>query len=441
MSERFINQSFPDLLDTEKREAAVALLEEWLEQPAERIAAHMKEVPVTAGRLRRLAELLDVSATGLAGVLEAHRVTVSSRMLSSRLPDDAPVSMWAKKMILLGLFCGYYRARSGSTTWKQAKIELDRIRDEPNLEMRFRTSARMKHQGRPVGHFAMEAKRLLSELWPSATREVAAAGIDVEAGVPPVVSAKPVYPVATRWDGRLMAAHVRDGIGAKDVRDVNFSRFKREEDGDLVFRGNNRGAVFTRCVFPDVEMPCDLSGAAFIDCTFEDVMFTGSLADTRFINCKGTVTFWRQGGSEQLARAQFINTLLEVKQADYDMPEAYLLNSALMSERFMLGVAHPQGPSDSNILGLATGEPFADMCERAGEKRAAAFAGVRLNGSYIDLPVRFFAEALKDAMAYEDWEAWRSLPREGFEVRADGCVYGTGLMGDALDAKLFGQEE
>lgn len=215
MSERFINQSFPDELDANKREAAVGLLEEWLEQPADRLAAHMKSVPVTAGRIRRLAELLDVSATGLASVLEAHRVTVSSRILSPKIPDNAPVSMWAKKMILLGLFCGYYRARSGSVTWKEAKAEMDRIRDEPNLEMRFRSSARMKHQGRPVGHFSMEAKRVLSELWPSASREMVTAGMVTEAAAPQVAPAKPVYPVATRWAGRVMTTHVRDGIGRK----------------------------------------------------------------------------------------------------------------------------------------------------------------------------------------------------------------------------------
>lgn len=223
---------------------------------------------------------------------------------------------------------------------------------------------------------------------------------------------------------------------------MNFSRFTRDEDGELVFRGNNKGAVFTRCTFPDIEMPCDLSGAAFIDCTFEDVMFTGSLADVKFINCKGMVTFWRQDGSSepQLARAEFINSMLNVKQADYEMPGAYLLNSALMSEKFALGVAHPQGPSEANILGLATGEPFADMCERSAADRAAAFDGVRLVGSYIDLPVRYFGEALKDAMAYEDWEAWRGLGSPLPEAGADGYMYGTGLMGDVLDAKLFGEE-
>lgn len=435
MTERFIAASFPDALDAERRSAAAMLLEPWLEQPADKLASYMKEAPFTVGRLRRLAEILDVNATGMANIMEAHRVSVSSRMLSPKLGDDDPVPMWAKKLVMLGLFCGYYRTRTSSPTLRIAKAEWKRIGEEPNLEMRFRNSARMKHDKMSVGAYSQEAKRCWKELWIDAVREFK------EVGTPPdPVIKREVYPIATPWDGRVVSAHCRDGFGAKIIQDMSFSRFKRDDAGELVFAGDNRGSVFINCIFPDCAMRCTLAGATFIGCTFTDVRFTGSLEDVTFIDCKGSVSFGRQDGHKipQLARARFVNTTLNVTQALYDMPDAWLLRSALMSEKFELGVAHPNGPNDDdNPLGLATGDLFADLCELSLDDRIAAFRGVRLVESYIDLPVKFFADALREALPEEDWKAWVALGATDPEKRSDGYLYGTSLMGDALDAQYF----
>lgn len=442
MTERFIAASFPDALDAEQRSAAAVLLEPWLEQPAEKLAGYMKESPFTAGRLRRLADLLDINATGMANIMEAHRVSVSSRLMSPKMEDEAPVAMWAKKLILLGLFCGYYRVNPSSPTRRLAKVEWERIRDEPNLEMRFRDSARMKHDKMSVGEYSQKAKRCWKELWTDAAQNMNTAGVPVAVNPVPAQTAREVYPIAVPWDGRVVSAHCRDGFGARIIREVNFSRFKRDEGGELVFAGDNRGSVFTNCIFPDCSMRCSLAGATFIGCTFGDVVFAGSLEDARFIDCKGTVTFGRQDGHKmpQLARAQFINTTLNVTQARYDMPDAWLLHSALMSEKFELGVAHPNGANEDNPLGLATGDLFADMCELSLDDRIAAFRGVRLVGSYIDLPVKYFADALRDALPVDDWKAWTALGATDPETRADGYLYGTSLMGDALDAQYFPEE-
>jgi hypothetical protein len=324
------------------------------------------------------------------------------------------------------------------------RSEKKTIRRLETLFYSFLVNFPMKHDQMSVGAYSQEAKRCWKALWIDAVREFKDAGVlPPEGWTPPESVNKPeVYPIATPWDGRVVSAHCRDGFGARIIREVNFARFKRDEGGELVFAGDNRGSVFTNCIFPDCSMRCSLAGATFIGCTFEDVEFAGSLEDTRFIDCKGTVQFFRQDGQKtpQLARAQFINTTLNVKQARYDMPDAWLLHSALMSEKFELGVPHPNGPSEDNPLGLATGDLFADMCELSLDDRIAAFSGVRLVGSYIDLPVKYFADALRDALPVDDWKAWTALGATDPETRADGYLYGTSLMGDALDAQYFPEE-
>lgn len=434
---RYIPRSYPIPVIADKRDTAVTLLSHWLEVSPASLPGYISGNPVTVKMMRRFADLLDVSSTGMATVLGADRTSVSRRMLGKSLPDDTIIKMWAKRLIRLGLFCGYYVATPDSATLAMARKEFDLLCKDPEPENYVRVAMRMKHEGAPVQEYRAKARQYLSGLWAREENVIAARELGI-----PLMSDKPKV-VVTQDYPRLVnnplspkTNELADGLGARRISRLGFSRHQKQEDDlYLVSGGDNRGALFEDCIFTRFEFMGDYSGATFLRCQFVDCHFDGDktrLVDAQFIGCTGSVSFAPFNPDAWMARIRFINTHLEVKSCYYNMPGAVLVDSSLESPELILSVLYSGW--DGTLSGLQKGEAIVRQIRRPLSERMAAFAGVRLINSFIDLPAVWYGQALENAMPEEDYNAWMSLIDrcpEGLKVdEVNKLVIACGLMGD-----------
>lgn len=436
---RFIAHSYPEALTPAKRAQAVSILSEWLETPERQLAMRMKTHPFRVGHLRRLAELLDVNITGASLVLDSERSGVSRRMLGSGLSDDAPIATWGKKLIRLGLFCGYYAARPDSRTTSMAYTIYKSLENDNDLVWCFRSSARMMYLGEAQMVAYQEARRQLACLWHDGSTQVYLPE-ELPTETDGVIKRRPDYPVARRFDGRLTWASLRDGIGPYYVCDRTFDRFQRDDDGWLVIDGNNTGIAFVNCTLRKVRFMGKLNGAQFIGCTFDEVDFMASLHHAAMTACRGKVAFVAVG-KDAMNGMVFTHTRLDVSDADYTLAGATLVSSALVSLEYSLGAKHPI-PGNTAPFGVAAPTSFGYTCMESMAKRAERFEGVQLINSFIDVPFEFFGEALREAMTPEDFEAWEQEAEKfrgekAIQAGEYGDIQAFGLMGDALAPLYF----
>lgn len=443
---RFIPKSYPVVLAAGDRARAASLLSEWLEQPDRRLAVHMKLKPFTVGHFRTLTELLDVNITGASMVIDSERSGVSRRMLGQSLPDDAPIATWGKKLVRLGLFCGYYALRPNSRTAGMAREQYMALRNSSDLVWCFRSSAQMAFYGSVSMDVAREeALRQLESLW---SPSVFAANATETVGNVPYEqltdtlreSLAERYPVASRFDGRLTASALLQGLGAVYIADKNFDRFLRDAGGWMTVSGDNTGITFVGCRMNKIRFNGLLNGAKFVNCTFDDVIFSCDMKDSLMAGCTGSVTFMLNK-PDSMNRMQFLGSRLEVRDAHYTLANARLVHSTLSSLDFSLGAKHPL-PGNTAPFGVAAPTGFCYMCQKTDEQRRELFRGMELVNSFIDLPFAFFGDALRDAMTPEDFEAWEAdaqpyLGQNAYKPGEYGDVKAFGLMGDALAPLYF----
>lgn len=443
---RFIPKSYPVLLSAGDRARAAYILGEWLEQPDRRLAVHMKVKPFTVGHFRALTDLLDVNITGASLVLDSERSGVSRRMLGASLPDDAPIATWGKKLVRLGLFCGYYTLRPNSRTAGMARDQYMALRNSPDLVWCFRSSAQMAFYGSVSMAVAREeALRQLDSLWapPAFMPDVAETeGNTLYGNITEPLSDQLSgrYPVASRFDGRLTASALIQGLGAVCIADKNFDRFLRDADGWMQVSGDNTGITFVGCHMSKIQFDGVLNGAKFVNCTFDDVVFSCDMKDSVIAGCTGSVTF-TLNKPDSMHRMQFLGSRLEVRDAYYTLTNARLVHSTLSSLDFSLGAKHPL-PGNTAPFGVAAPTHFCHMCQKTEEQRRELFRGMELVNSFIDLPFAFFGDALRDAMTPEDFEAWEAdaqpyLGENAYKPGEYGDVKAFGLMGDALAPLYF----
>src|SRR5699024_4617667 len=178
---------------------------------------------------------------------------ISRRMLGASLPDDAPIATWGKKLVRLGLFCGYYTLRPNSRTAGMARDQYMALRNSPDLVWCFRSSAQMAFYGSVSMAVAREeALRQLDSLWaPTAFMPDVAEteGNTLYGNITEPLSDQLSgrYPVASRFDGRLTASALIQGLGAVCIADKNFDRFLRDADGWMQVDGANTGITFVGC--------------------------------------------------------------------------------------------------------------------------------------------------------------------------------------------------
>lgn len=435
---RYIPRSYPIPVIGDKRDAVVTLLSHWLEVSPASLPGYISGNPVTVKMMRRFADLLDVSSTGMATVLGADRTSVSRRMLGKALPDDTIIKMWAKRLIRLGLFCGYYVAVHDSATLAMARKEFDLLCKDPEPENYVRVAMRMKHEGAPVQEYRAKARQYLSGLWAREENLVAAReqGIPVMSEKPAVVAAV-AYPRLFNDPLSPKVEQLLTGLGARKVSGLDFSRHERNADGILVSAGDNRGAVFEDCVFTKFSFRGDYSGATFLRCRFDDSYFGDEktrLVDAQFINCSGSVQFDPPAeAGAWMARIRFVSTNLLVPSCYYNMPGAVLVDSSLESSGLFLAM-EPRGEWDGTLATLPNKSPVTRQMLRPVSERVAAFAGVRLINSFIDLPAAYYGQALEQSMTADEYDAWMALVQdcpEGWELDKLGkCAIARGLMGD-----------
>lgn len=445
---RFIANSYPRPLTPAQQRRAVAILGEWLEQPERMIARHLKEKPFRVGQLRALTNMLDVNITGASLVLDSERSGVSRRMLGASLHDGAAITTWGKKLVRLGLFCGYYAVRPSSSTIGLARTVYSELRKSDELVWCFRSSARLMYLNEPRDVAYEEARRQLEALWRVGQTPVDAFDEfddyedypqEVQEGYNKLYGAR--YPRPTRFDRRLTWSALRDGVGAHYISHRSFDRFLRDETGWLVVDGDNTGATFVNCKMSKVRFTGKLDGAKFINCTFEEVDFMTPTRDVWLSGCRGSV-FFSSNEPEAMRGMNIYASRLEVRGDSYSLVDAHLVRSALITMDFILGETFA-GFANSGPFGTAHLASFGRMCELPAHERAAMFKGMQLVDSFIDVPFEFFGDALRDAMTPEDYEEWEKAASQCrgtaayYRDDADGCVKATGLMGDALAPLYF----
>lgn len=440
--DRFIPGSYPVLLTPTQQVRAASILGEWLEQPERKIAMHLKLQPFTVGQLRALVKMLDVNITGASLVLDSERSGVSRRMLGASLPDSARITTWGKKLVRLGLFCGYYAVRPASNTIGMARAVYDELRKSDDLAWCFRSSARLMYHGESPALAYEEARRQLDSLLRPVGHPVDIPD-DYEYRQPDPRDAFYVtrYPNPTRFDRRLTWSALRDGVGAHYVSNRSFDRFLRDDTGWLVIDGDNTGAAFIDCKMSKVRFTGNLDGAKFINCTFDEVDFMTPTRDVWLSGCRGSV-FFSSNEPEAMRGMRIYSSRLEVLGGTYSLVDAHLVHSALITMDFILGETFV-GHTNNGPFGTAHLADFGRMCELPAHARAAMFKGMQLVDSFIDVPFEFFGDALRDAMTPEDYEEWEKATSQCrgtaayYRDEADGCVKATGLMGDALAPLYF----
>lgn len=440
---RFIPESYPATLTVEQKTRAFNILYPWLEKSAQEFQG---AETFTVRHLQEIQKLLGVSITGLARVLDSHRTGVSHYLVGKNITSATPVALRLRKLVRLGLFCGYYAKNPDSVTIDLARAEYNDLRRNTQPELLFRSSARMRYQGHPLTEYREDANRILKQLWyrESEWQEASDKGQDFPSDKP-VIIRSPVYPSASESQLPALYAALPKGLGARLIRGVDFSDYKVSESG-----GDNTGVVFTDCIFANLTFSGDYSGAVFLRCVFRNCEFFGRevrLEDARFVSCSGQVSFRHDDQTEAwMARVQFTDTRFDVEHCSLNMPGAVLINSMLCAmpdaegyPAMAIGVTH--STSEEAKFGLLEFYPVARQMAAPAEVRIAAFAGVRLIASFIDLPAVFYGDALKSALAQEDYAAWVAQIPEcpaGFEVNTrTGLTEARGLMGDALYNKYF----
>lgn len=440
--DRFIAGSYPVLLTPTQQVRAAAILGEWLEQPERKIAMHLKLQPFTVGQLRALVRMLDVNITGASLVLDSERSGVSRRMLGASLPDSAQITTWGKKLVRLGLFCGYYAVRPASNTIGMARAVYNELRESDDLVWCFRSSARLMYHGESSALAYEEARRQLDSLLRPVGHPVDIPD-DYEYSQPDPRDTLSVsrYPDPTRLDRRLTWSALRDGVGAHYISNRSFDRFLRDDTGWLVIDGHNTGATFVDCKLNKVRFTGGLDGAKFINCTFEEVDFMTTTHDVWLSGCRGSV-FFSSNEPEAMRGMRIYGSRLEVLGGTYSLVDAHLVHSALITMDFILGETFV-GYTNNGPFGTAHLADFGRMCELPAHARVAMFKGMQLVDSFIDVPFEFFGDALRDAMTPEDYEEWEKATSQCrgaaayYRDEADGCVKATGLMGDALAPLYF----
>lgn len=442
---RFIANSYPRPLTPTQQVRAAAILGEWLEQPERMIARHLKEQPFRVGQLRALTNMLDVNITGASLVLDSERSGVSRRMLGASLHDGAAITTWGKKLVRLGLFCGYYAVRPSSSTIGLARAVYNELRKSDDLVWCFRSSARLMYLNEPPEVAYEEARRQLDALWRTGAHP--ANEFDDYEDYPQEVKEEHDkfygvrYQVPARLDRRLTWSALRDGVGASYISNRSFDRFTRDDTGWLDITGDNTGATFVDCKMNKVRFTGKLDGAKFINCTFEEVDFMTPTRNVWLSGCRGSV-FFSSNEPEAMRGMRIYGSRLEVLGGTYSLVDAHLVHSALITMDFILGETFV-GYTNNGPFGTAHLADFGRMCELPAHARVAMFKGMQLVDSFIDVPFEFFGDALRDAMTPEDYEEWEKAASQCrgtaayYRDEADGCVKATGLMGDALAPLYF----
>lgn len=439
-TKRFVKDSYPLPPTDAEREAVHLLLRPWLEQDPLELPASLKRNPFTCGRMRKMAELLDVSTTGLSNVLDSDRSTIYRRMIDPKLDAETPIAMWAVKLIRLGIFGGYYIHNPTSRTLEMARKVVEQMNGSRDLWASFRLSARLYFQGAPQAEYMRMAKEQLRQLWPDTTATTYARerGIEPAPVAPESAVALIGYKRPDHLLQRFTSAHLgkEKALGAVIIDNINFDRWQRDIDGKVQINGDYVGAVFSNCTMKDMIIWGDTSGATFSNCTFNNVSLCGKLRDAKFLNCTGSVEFDCED-KRSMENVLFQNCRLDLLQGYLDMPGATFIDSFLSQPDVAIGMYHESADKYPfrcpNIYGLGR------MCVASDAERAAMMDGVRLVRSFVDLPANFFGEELRAALLPEDAEAWLALKTEtGTELsEARGEVLPTGLMGDALAVKYF----